>query len=198
MRPFPPAIALDEENPVFVPAPELRQWVTATFIEGSGPLVNDDHEHLQAAHIGFLWTSHENTKRGRPIAGQAAIPFFQGDFWSKARQTQQLVEWFGVQPDFTITIQSLYAAQLGDVDFCALIEHELYHCAQREVMGCPAYDKQGRPKWCMKPHDVEEHIGVVRRYGAVGGGVEQFVIAAQQEPLIARASVASVCGVCLR
>lgn len=72
-------------------------------------------------------------------------------------------------PNYLITIDATYAQQANDVDFCALIEHELYHIAhKKDQYGTPSYNrKTGKPNLAIQGHDVEEFTGVVvHRFGA--------------------------------
>lgn len=201
IRPHPPEATFDQATaPAFIPAPDLAAWAKATFILAGAPLLNDDHAHLAEAEIGFLWTSVTATRHMNAIAGQAEMPRFQGSKWSKARQEQQMESWFGLLPDFVITLDARYAAQCDDVTFCALIEHELYHCGQEiDKYGAPKFSRStGLPCFAIKGHDVEEFVGVIRRYG-VGAGAGQtlaFVEAAQRGPEIGKAKVTGACGTC--
>lgn len=118
--------------------------------------------------------------------------------WAKARAEQQVREWFGFIPDFILTFSAPYATHASDAEFCALVEHELYHCGQeRDEWDAPKFRKSGLPAFTMRGHDVEEFVGVVRRYGADASGVRDLVEAASHEPLIARASIAQACGTCM-
>nr|WP_271894430.1 putative metallopeptidase [Phyllobacterium sp. IY22] len=47
------------------------------------------------------------------------------------------------------------------------MEHELYHAGQdRDSFGAPKFRKStGLPVFILRGHDIEEFIGVVRRYG---------------------------------
>lgn len=200
-RPLPPQAIFDPITaPAFIPGPELSEWAKATFIRPGAPLMNRDHDHLADAEIGFLWTSVMATRHMNAIAGQAEIPRFQGSKWSKARQEQQMEAWFGLIPDFVITIDARYAAQCDDVTFCALIEHELYHCGQEiDQYGAPKFSRStGLPVYAIKGHDVEEFVGVVRRYGvgAAAGQTLALVEAAQRGPEIGKAKATAVCGSC--
>ena len=112
---------------------------------------------------------------------------------------QQIQEWFGDVPDFLITFHAGAAASMDDPSFCALVEHELYHCAQKlDDYGMPKFSQDGSPSFCIRGHDVEEFVGVVARYGADAAGVSAMVDAANAGPTIGRASIAGVCGTCLR
>jgi hypothetical protein len=184
----------------FVPAPELEAWVRSTFIDPAGDLANEAHTHLNEAVLGFLWTDIPNARQGRSIVGTAepGMPMGAMGRWAKARAAYQVKAWFGDVPDFIITIEATHAAACDDASFCALIEHELYHCAQEhDAFGAPKFSKDGRPKFTMRGHDVEEFVGVVARYGIAATGVGELVRAANKGPEIAAASIANVCGTCL-
>lgn len=201
MRPFPPEIALDEYagTDIFTPSPALEVWAMETFIDENSPLCNPDHAHLYGANIGFLWTNVPNSRNQRVIAGTAEVPFFRGGKWQSARQSMQMQEWFGNLPDFVITLDARIAQSMSDAQFCALVEHELYHCAQQlDMFGMPKFDRNDRPKFAIRGHDVEEFVGVVRRYGigTVANG-EAFVDAAIAEPEIEAVEIGRMCGTCL-
>jgi hypothetical protein len=184
-----------------MPAPEVWEWVSAHVLDDAGLLHNPDHDHLRLAHIGFLWTNTRNARRGRRVVGLAEIPSFMCNAWQKARQEFQLTGWFGQMPDFVITLDAEYCAECSDIEFCALVEHELYHCAQKhDAFGSPRFNKDtGRPVFEMRGHDVEEFIGVVRRYG-VGqpdSPLAQLVQAAHRGAEVAASNIAAACGTCL-
>jgi hypothetical protein len=73
----------------------------------------------------------------------------------------QIIGWFGDVPDFIITIDAEYAMSCSDAEFCALIEHELYHAAQEtDPFGAPKFRKStGLPVFTLRGHDIEEFIG---------------------------------------
>jgi hypothetical protein len=203
MRPLPPSELFDigvAQYDRFVPAPDLSEWLMDTFIAEAAELENEDHVHLRHANIGALWTNAANARQGRAVIGQAepGAPRAMGR-WAKGRAEQQVMEWFGRIPDFILTFSAQYAAEASDDEFCALVEHELYHCGQeRDAFGAPKFRQStGLPAFTMRGHDVEEFIGVVRRYGADASGVRDLVEAASHEPLIGRASIAQACGTCM-
>lgn len=200
-RPQPHRALLVAEGECFLPAPEIAEWVRSAFIAEDALLINEDHAHLRQADIGFLWTNVENSRRGRRIIGQAELGEPQGAMgrWAKARAKAQVCGWFGEVPNFIITIDATFAAECGDAEFCALVEHELYHCAQeRDPFGAPRFTREGLPVWTIRGHDVEEFVGVVRRYGADAAGVCALVDAANRGPEISGARVAHLCGTCQR
>jgi hypothetical protein len=116
--------------------------------------------------------------------------------WSRARIELQLEQWFGQVPDFLLTFDAQYAAECSDSEFCALVEHELYHAGQEQGPFGPKFRKDGRPAFAMRGHDVEEFIGVVRRYGADAANVRALVDAANRPPEISQASIGHICGTC--
>ncbi len=179
------------------PAADLLEWVRATLLKPNNPLFNEDHIHLLDADIGFLWARTGFVKGGRLVLGQAEQVAFRAGGWQKARAEQQMVEWFGCIPDFLITLAADYCAECSDAEFCALVEHELYHIAQElDGFGAPAFTRDGMPKLKLRGHDVEEFVGVVRRYGA-SPDVQRLVEAANSRPEVEKINIARACGTCL-
>ena len=81
-----------------------------------------------------------------------------------------------------------------------MLDHELYHFAQAtDRFGAPRFNEAtGRPRFCIKRHDVEEFVGVVRRFGVLGESMTSLMIAASEAPEVAPAKLAQSCGTCLR
>ncbi len=182
----------------FTPAPDLSGWVERTIFAAGGAVHNPDHAHLVDADLAFLWAPSAFEKAGRTVLGQAEQVMFRAGGWQKARQEQQAVEWFGRVPAFLITLAADYCATCSDADFCALVEHELYHIGQsQDAYGAPAFDKEGRPKLRIVGHDVEEFVGVVARYGP-SADVQRLVAAAGAVPAVPRLNIARACGCCLK
>jgi hypothetical protein len=188
----------------FVAAPELVAWIREAYLIEGGPLYTPKHAHLEQARIGCLWTSALNTRQGRRIVGQAEMPvrsLSRSGKWSMGRQEQQMRAWFGDVPDYVITFDALHANDCDDASFCALVDHELFHCAQDvDEFGAPKFHREtGMPIFTMRGHDVEEFVDVVRRFGiqAAGEAATDMVIAAAQKPEIAEARLAQACGTCM-
>ena len=198
MRPTPPHDMIEDPLTRFEPAPDLVDWMRMTFIEDDAELPNEDHVHLRSASIGALWTNVPNGRHGRRIIGQCEMGLPPLNKWSRARVELQLQNWFGFVPDFVLTFDAEYAATCEDAEFCALVEHELYHAGQEhDAFGAPKFRKlSGLPAFTMRGHDVEEFVGVVRRYGADATGVRALVDAANRGPEITKASIGHVCGTC--
>lgn len=202
MRPFPPELLLEEYCGIdyFIPAPELDLWVRNTFLSDDSKLFNEEHIHLRRADVRFLWSNVPNVKKMRVIAGEAEKPMFRGGAWQKKRQEMQFQEWFGGIPDFVITLSSGFSNQADDVSFCALVEHELYHCAQAlDEFGGPKFRADsGEPVFAMRGHDVEEFVGVVRRYGPTVNVREMIEAAIDENGKILLADIQLMCGTCAR
>lgn len=199
-RPRPPDALVDALFGLrFAPAPELETWARETFIEEGGTLSNPHHAHLRDADVGFLWASAGFASKGRRVLGMTERPEFLGrsHAWANARIEQQLSEWFPHRElDFLITIDGHYSTEADDASFCALIEHELYHCGHAsDEFGVPAFRKDGRPRFAIRGHDVEEFVGVAERYGA-NPDLEALVRALAAGPTLSRAKIAHACGTC--
>lgn len=71
-----------------------------------------------------------------------------------------------------------------------LVEHELYHITQAtDDFGAPKFNKEGQPVLKLRGHDVEEFVGVVRRYGA-SVEVQELVDAANRPAEVAQLNIA--------
>jgi len=196
-RPYPPQLLHDQVFLTLCPASEVWEWIETEILASAGSLHNPDHAHLLDANIRVLWASQPFAKQGRTVLGQAEQVMHRAGGWQKARQEQQMREWFGEEPQFLITLAADYCAQCTDAEFCALVEHELYHIAQAtDQYGAPKFTQDGMPKLEMRGHDVEEFIGVVRRYGA-SNDVQQLIDAASRPPEVAKINIARACGTCL-
>ncbi|MCO8166845.1 hypothetical protein NJC40_03510 [Pseudomonas sp. 21LCFQ02] len=197
VRPVPPASLLESVFLTLTPAPEVWEWISTEILADTGSIHNEDHAHLIGANIGVLWASESFAKRGRVVLGQAEQVMHRAGGWHKARMEQQMRDWFGDEPEFIITLAADYCAQCSDAEFCSLVEHELYHVAHKpDKYGAPAFTKEGVPKLEMRSHDVEEFIGVVRRYGA-SQDVQALIDAASKPPAVARINISRACGTCL-
>jgi hypothetical protein len=195
---MPPDSLFEQPGMSFTPADGIRQWVHDTFLRNGAPLHNEDHSHLQDADFHFLWASQGFNKAGRTVLGQCEEVTFRAGPWQKGRQEQQMIGWFGFVPDYLITLDAEYCKNCSDAEFCALVEHEMYHIGQaRDEFGAPVFVKStGLPKLAIRGHDVEEFVGVVRRYGA-GVDVQRMVDAAKAAPEVAKINIARACGTCL-
>lgn len=196
-RPLPPNGMVDDTEIRFEPAADLIEWARATFIAEDASLRNEDHNHLNSAVLAALWTNVPNGRAGRRVIGQCEMGLPPAGKWLRGRIERQLLDWFGGVPDFLLTFDAAYASECSDAELCALVEHELYHCGQeRDLFGQPKFHKTGLPAFTIRGHDVEEFVGVVRRYGADASGVRAMVDAANNGPEIANVRIAQACGTC--
>lgn len=200
-RPLPPADLVESLFELtFRPAPEVEAWARRVFIDEGGDLHNPEHQHLVDADVRFMWASSGYVKHGRRVVGLAEKLQIMASPFAKGRAEQQMREWFGHMPDFLITLDALHCAQCGDLEFCALVEHELYHVGhQKDEFGYPAFTKEGQPRLGIRGHDVEEFVGVVARYGVgdVEGNLAQMILAAAKGANVAPIRIAQACGTCL-
>ncbi|PBP53521.1 hypothetical protein CCL18_22205 [Pseudomonas syringae] len=201
-RPTPPVLLLElsdlsDFSIRLAPASDVWEWIQAEILADTGSIHNEDHAHLIDADIRVMWASSSFEKQGRRVLGQAEQVAFRAGGWQKARMEQQMRDWFGDIPDFIITLAADYCATCSDADFCALVEHELYHLAQAtDQYGQPAFTKEGAPKLKLQGHDVEEFVGVVRRYGA-SQEVQLLVDAANKPAEVGKLNISRACGTCL-
>ena len=198
LRPMPPAIVTEGRR--FHPAPAVLEWINDQIVSESGALHNPEHAHLAGADLECLWAPGAFAQKGRTVIGTAEEVAFRAGGWQKARQEEQFELWFGCIPKYLITLAGDFCAECTDAEFCALVEHEMYHVAQAtDLFGAPAFQKDGRPKLFIRGHDVEEFVGVVRRYGAgdPGGAIARLAAAARGKPQVSTASIAGACGTCL-
>jgi hypothetical protein len=196
-RPRPPRALLESfEGETFLPAPEVRDWFTWAFLSEGAPLHNPDHDDLLMADIGVVWTDVKCVRQMIQVVGmmELARPSPMDNQWKKARYNHQLKSWFGNVPDFLMTLYAPHLSEVDNATFCAIVEHELYHARLRFIT------RQGKPVWAIYGHDVEEHVGIVARYGAgaAAGKTVELVAAAKKKPLVAPAQVSMACGTCLR
>ena len=207
IRPFPPTDLIEqaeeEEAIRLAPAVELKEWVIKNFLTIGGQLHNPDHDHISEllhddeTFLAFAWASSACQSKKRMVLGQCEKVMFNQGGWKKARQEQQMRDWFGCVPVYLITIDASFCEQASDHDFCALIEHELYHISHaKDEFGAPKFNKEGQPVLKLRGHDVEEFVGVVRRYGA-SVEVQEMIDAANKPAEVAHLNVARACGTCL-
>lgn len=180
-----------------IPAPEVWEWLQAEILADTGSIHNEDHAHLIDADVRVMWASAAFTTRGRTVVGQAEQVAFRAGGWQKARMEQQMLDWFGDVPAFIVTLAADYCSQCSDAEFCALVEHELYHIAQKlDQYGAPKFTQDGLPSLTLRGHDVEEFVGVVRRYGA-SAEVQELVDAANKPAEVGKLNISRACGTCL-
>lgn len=180
------------------PCPELTEWIGQMFLTPEQCYYNADHEHLADLRYECLWTNLEYNKSGQRIIGTAELADKGGNPWAAQRWHQQVESWYGYVPDFILTFDAIWLSEAEPVQICALVEHELYHCYfALDKYGNPKLDKYGGLKPALRPHDVEEFVGVVRRYGLVTSDAhKEMAEAIIAGPTIAAHELRGMCGVC--
>lgn len=181
------------------PSVDLQEWLMNTFVHEDGELCNEDHAHLRAANIAAIWTNVEYEDGLMPVAGMAEIVKVNGKPWARTERIDHLCLLHGDIPQARIWIYAPYAATLSDSAFCALVEHELYHLAQKkDKEQQPMCDDEGRPVLTARDHDVSEFLGVVERYGvdSVHPNVKKLVEVAKRKPSQELESIRLACGTC--
>lgn len=197
--PKPPKRIIQSPHPLFEPADALEEWLRRTFLKQESAFYNPEHDHLNSADIGALWTNVTNVRQMRRIAAEArmAKPQAKGP-WAKAREEMQMRQWFGLrQLDFLITVDAVLWTEFLSEQCLALSDHELYHCAQAvDRYLIPKFHRDsGLPVFALRGHDVEEFVGVVRRWGVVDNEVEALVAAGNAKPLFGARDISRFCGV---
>lgn len=197
-RPYPPLDMIEDVGIRFEPAHDLIEWARSTFINDDATLINEDHAHLRSAVLGALWTNVPNGRHGRRIIGQCEMGLPPAGKWSRSRIELQLQQWFGDVPDFVLTFDAEYASTCSDAEFCALVEHELYHAGQeRDAFGAPKFRKMtGLPAFTLRGHDFEGFVGVAARYGIIEAGVQELVDALNSKPILTAEKIGWCCGTC--
>lgn len=208
IRPFPPIDLLEpaeaEEALRLAPAQDLKEWVVKNFLTIGGPLHNPDHDHIaELLHdsdefLAFAWASSAYKSKQSAVLGQCEKVMFNVGGWRKARQEQQMRDWFGFVPTYLITIDASFCDEANDNEFCALLEHELYHIGVlKDDDGEIIYsDHTDLPKHYLAGHDVEEFIGVVKRWGA-SESVKRLVEVAKNPPFVSERDISKCCGNCV-
>ncbi|WP_085845552.1 putative metallopeptidase, partial [Acinetobacter baumannii] len=169
-----------------------------------GPLYNPDHDHIaELLHdneefLAFAWASSAYKSKQAMVLGQCEKVMFNVGGWRKARQEQQMRDWFGFVPTYLITVDASFCERANDTEFCYLLEHELYHIGvERDDDGEMIFSSStGLPKHYLAGHDVEEFIGVTKRWGA-SQSVKRIVEAAKNPPFVSNLDISKCCGNCV-
>lgn len=161
---------------------------------------NANHAHLEGAIVGFVLSDIEPVRSGKVTLGQAELVTPAKSF-AAGRKEAWCEDAFGALPDFLITLNFCYVQACADegntAAICALVEHELRHCAQAtDQNGDPKYDQHGNPMWTIAPHDIEEFFDVIERYGPANETLRRLTEAVAISPTLAPRRAAGTCGTC--
>lgn len=170
------------------PAPEVADWLFKHFILEGAPLVNPDHEHLRKVDLVAMWTNVEYFEGGMQVVGQAEIVNPTGKPWGRADKVDRLCMLHGNIPQARVWLYAPTWAERGYWRACAVGEHELYHYAHKKSKeGELQHDDLERPVLASRAHDVEEHLGIMVRYGVdyCAGRSREFIEAALKTPIFA-------------
>lgn len=187
----------------FARAENVEDFANRHFLDRSGLFFDPEHGHLLPGIIGVLWASSTHKDKGSVKAGTAQLlKAGEPTKWSEAVQERFLYEMFGGwRPVFKITLHAPTWTAYNDRQRLALLDHELLHCAQAKGMfGEPRFSTQtGMPIWTVRPHDSEQFVGTVERWGAEAAGVQGIVKAASKPARFdwvpgTHLNAASVCG----
>ncbi|MFS1586790.1 putative metallopeptidase, partial [Acinetobacter radioresistens] len=174
------------------------------FLTLGGQLHNPDHDHIaellhdDETFLAFAWASSAAVAKKRMVLGQCEKVMFNQGGWKKARQEQQMRDWFGYVPVYLITVDASFCKNSNDQEFCRLIEHELYHIGvERDEDGEIIYsDMTGLPKHYLAGHDVEVFFGETKRWGA-DESVKRLLEIAKNAPFVSETNIAACCGTCV-
>lgn len=212
-RPVPPP-DLCEPGILFASAPDLKLWAEATLLDPDSSVFNPAHEHLVdpdtgeiEAGIVYCWSSWPGKSRGLPLIGFCELLRWSERQWPKARGLAPVIDWWIDQggdpeerPDFLITLYAPWWAEASDLEALASLDHEVTHCGiALDEDGEPRYrQSDGQPIWCVRPHDIEEHVSIVERYGAWTPALRRAALALRKGPTIGAVEIQGACGTCSR
>lgn len=130
-----------------------------------------EFEHLQGAAIAYVFRDDELRRHGRVTVAECIMV-------ERILQTEKrwgrLVKWalgriLGTTelPDFLVLIDAHIWAGLSPEHKLALMHHELMHAwVETEDDGeTPKLTKDGRFRWAIRGHDVEDFTATVERFG---------------------------------
>lgn len=82
------------------------------------------------------------------------------------------------------------------VNRCVLSDDGSIHNQELDDFGSPKFTKEALPKLASRNHDVEEFVGVVRRYGD-NAQVAKLIEATKKPAKVSNLDVAQACGTCI-
>jgi hypothetical protein len=111
------------------------------------------HPDLEGAKIGYVMLPGRPSNKGKTILGRC----------KKIGRGEALF----CEVDFIVGFPKDSWDTLDDRQKIAVADHELCHCGNK-------LDKDGKARWCIIPHDVEEFSLVVKRHGLYLGDQTEF------------------------
>jgi hypothetical protein len=111
--------------------------------------------------------------------GSMHLPMFQGRLGPVARWL--LAKLCDGLPDYIMILDAQFWLQATMEQRRALVFHELLHAGiETDRDGLKKFTADGRPKWCVRPHDLEAFNLEVARYGAWAPDILGFLKAARE------------------
>lgn len=157
--------------PYTIPDPD-----TSPAIIGARLVELDEHKHIvdEELRIEYLMANDTVFKGGKTVIGTTHLPTVQGRL--KSLFEMLLRQFFGAMPDFLITIDAEWWEAATPIQREALVFHELCHIKQEtDKFGELKFDKDGKPVFGLRAHDLEEFNAVVSRYGIYCEDVAAFI-----------------------
>lgn len=157
-------------------------------------LIEENHQHLQEAN--FIILLNEKIKLKGDIVVIAEV--------KKTSPSEKIIHNY----DFKIIIYDYVWGKLDDKKKISVLDHELTHCGVKYIplkekneetgktevvkdeFGRKQYtneidrDDNGRPKWVILPHDLEEFRSIVKRHGMYDESIQEFAKIVNQESKI--------------
>jgi len=131
-------------------------WEAVEVEEIAKILIPEFHKHLEAANIKYLFQDKASSHGGLVTIAKA----------SKSSPIHRSIHKF----DFIIIVGKDIWETLNDTQRKAVIDHELCHCI-----------KGNFDNWCTTPHDCEEFVEVIERYGEDAVAIKKLLNALKKD-----------------
>lgn len=111
--------------------------------------------------------------------GSMHLPRWQGKLGGVARWLLGKV--CGGEPDFIMILDQQFWIQASMDQRRALVFHELLHAMiERDKEGALKFTDEGKPKWVIRPHDIEAFNAEVSKFGAWDPDLQAFLKALRE------------------
>lgn len=134
-------------------------------------LISEHHPHLLEHRVDFLFRDPTRMKAGHTVLGTARKVSGLAAYLAQPEAAEP-------HPFFVIELAGTEWPYLKPQHQLALVDHELSHCwAQWD-------ERNGRHVLSMKPHDLEDFVGIAERHGLwLPAAVSYLKLAAGHEQL---------------
>ncbi|HET7674631.1 MAG TPA: putative metallopeptidase [Gammaproteobacteria bacterium] len=129
------------------------------------------------AVVDFLLSAAPVVQAKKQVLGACHLPMVQGKLrgvflWMLERTLDRM-------PDFLVTLDMEFWAEVDDRQREILVYHEMKHMIHdTDRDGELRFDEDGNPIWALIGHDIEEFTDTVARYGAYSEELQVFLSAA--------------------